>query len=776
MDPEVERLLRILGFEDPGEKHMKMRIVSSQYSRMSLTKHPDKPGGTKEDFQILKAAYEKLGDIIGNTPQQDLDDKEETDARETFKRYNFAKENIESITIFIETKMVKHWEDVLNDKFGCPIYRTEEVTGNNNGKQWIDNAFKVETEPIASKVYITVWKKEKKGKSTMLIQCESSRQFLNVSYVTDVIPVMYGEAVELMKKSSTSSIMKTRKAKSVSNSPRVSKSTKKPGNLFPCKICDFESNSVGKLNVHMKASHMKKPAPKIKEAILSINKSQSVSSEITIIPSNITKAIHCYICGKGFDITDELSKHEAEEHEEISSDIQIVSSPEVEPSEECASEKGCLNKTDNSCDIKKVSSPEAESLEESTSEKTSSNKTELSSEKIPDSNPEVESSKDSSIEKVCSRKKDVSSETNIVSSLEVEPAEELSSEKEHSPSSASSETTEVLASHEDENFDGFEFEVAKSSYPCDKCNQTYKNQLSFEDHIYAQHTEKIVPVNADANLVQEQTSTITSGKSTHSCDICGKVYDDSQNLKEHIEKEHENLNKSTSNGCEVSTQTLAGFHEQSTVQDENNPQLETLRKEHVELLCLYERQKTICDDQIQQIQKQNDLIHQLNEEKKEREKEINTLKRVSIRNDKTNKEKIKEVEMKLAESFETVDKIAQENLKYAEENRMLEEILNINKIHESNRENDAENDDEIENDEIIAEVITLLEEEDPFDDDVIEAYLKQAETDSNQEERNIETEEENVAEVIELEDNDDPDDDEVIAFYLQQSLNRAKRN
>ena len=58
MDPEVERLLRILGFEDPGEKHMKMRIVSSQYRRMSLIKHPDKPGGTKEDFQILKAAYE----------------------------------------------------------------------------------------------------------------------------------------------------------------------------------------------------------------------------------------------------------------------------------------------------------------------------------------------------------------------------------------------------------------------------------------------------------------------------------------------------------------------------------------------------------------------------------------------------------------------------------------------------------------------------------------------------------------------------------------------
>ena len=102
-----------------------------------------------------------------------------------------AKENVESITIFLETKIVKQWEAVLTEKFGSPIDRTQEENGINNGKQWIDQAFKPEMEPNTSKVYITVWKKDKKEKSTMLIQCESSKQYLNVSYVSDVIPVIY---------------------------------------------------------------------------------------------------------------------------------------------------------------------------------------------------------------------------------------------------------------------------------------------------------------------------------------------------------------------------------------------------------------------------------------------------------------------------------------------------------------------------------------------------------------------------------------------------------
>ena len=73
----------------------------------------------------------------------------------------------------------------------------------------------------------------------------------------------------------------------------------------------------------------------------------------------------------------------------------------------------------------------------------------------------------------------------------------------------------------------------------------------------------------------------------------------------------------------------------------------------------------------------------------------------------------------MAESYETVDKFAQENVKLAEEKRMLEEILNINQMYEEELG--------LENEEIIANVIIIPDDENPFDDAVIEAYIKQSE-------------------------------------------------
>ena len=210
---------------------------------MSLIKHPDKKGGTKEDFQELNAAYEKLGGIIGDTPQEDPNDEEETCARQLFMNFNFAKENIYSITIFIETNMVKLWEEVLTNKFGAPIDRTDEGSGKNNGKQWIDKAFKDEsdTQEVA-KVYITMWSKKGKERSTMLIQCEQSKQFLNVSYLNNVIPVIYAEAVNNGKKEVNSSSAKKKvKTKSLSKSPRLTRTSKTTIKRFPCKSCDFDS-------------------------------------------------------------------------------------------------------------------------------------------------------------------------------------------------------------------------------------------------------------------------------------------------------------------------------------------------------------------------------------------------------------------------------------------------------------------------------------------------------------------------------------------------------
>ena len=53
--------------------------------------------------------------------------------------------------------MVKHWDEVLDEKFGAPIDRTDEESGTNIGKQWVAQAFKDETETeVVAKVFITM--------------------------------------------------------------------------------------------------------------------------------------------------------------------------------------------------------------------------------------------------------------------------------------------------------------------------------------------------------------------------------------------------------------------------------------------------------------------------------------------------------------------------------------------------------------------------------------------------------------------------------------------
>ena len=132
MEAQVMRWLIIMGFKTPDMKYMKMKILSSQWRMMSRMKHPDKPGGTEEDFKELNNAYENLGKIIQETPQEDQNDEEETKARKAFSDVNFTTENIYSVTINIETKMVKYWEKVLTEKLGAPIDRTKEEGGKNN--------------------------------------------------------------------------------------------------------------------------------------------------------------------------------------------------------------------------------------------------------------------------------------------------------------------------------------------------------------------------------------------------------------------------------------------------------------------------------------------------------------------------------------------------------------------------------------------------------------------------------------------------------------------
>ena len=259
MDPQVEKWLTIMGFPSPDDKYMKMKILSSQWRRMSLFKHPDKPGGSEEAFKELNEAYKNLGKIIEQFPPEDPTDEEEIKARKAFKDVNFTQENISSVSIRIETKMVKYWEAVLTEKLGDPIDRTKGEK--NNGKQWIDKAYKDESEGKTSRVFVTVWQKEKKEHSTMLIQAEDSFQFLNVSYVTNVVPKIYEEALDHFEKENPAVSKKKTLRKKALLSPKLTRTSRKLGNTFPCKMCDFTAKNVSQLNDHRLSVHIQKTVP-----------------------------------------------------------------------------------------------------------------------------------------------------------------------------------------------------------------------------------------------------------------------------------------------------------------------------------------------------------------------------------------------------------------------------------------------------------------------------------------------------------------------------------
>ena len=110
MDPEIERLLTVLGFKNPSMKDMKMKTITSQWRRMSLVKHPDK-GGRKEEFQELMEAYEKLGKKIEETPQ-DLYEK----TRDAYYCQADEKQVLNEKIVEIELKSANQAKEILKMK------------------------------------------------------------------------------------------------------------------------------------------------------------------------------------------------------------------------------------------------------------------------------------------------------------------------------------------------------------------------------------------------------------------------------------------------------------------------------------------------------------------------------------------------------------------------------------------------------------------------------------------------------------------------------------
>ena len=109
-----------------------MKELNAQYRKLSLVRHPDKPGGTKEDFQELLNAYHAIGRLIEEGINENPADNDEVVARNLFKQFNFEKENSYSFTISIKNCEYLSWEKVFTNHYGAPI----DKSATHNGKKF----------------------------------------------------------------------------------------------------------------------------------------------------------------------------------------------------------------------------------------------------------------------------------------------------------------------------------------------------------------------------------------------------------------------------------------------------------------------------------------------------------------------------------------------------------------------------------------------------------------------------------------------------------------
>ena len=93
-DKQFKEDLVTLDIPFDDAEYPSIRSVNLKFKKLAKVKHPDKPGGTNEDFQKLIAAYRRVIEYLEKAPT-DTVDKEDDDhfEKEFFMRSNFPKEN-----------------------------------------------------------------------------------------------------------------------------------------------------------------------------------------------------------------------------------------------------------------------------------------------------------------------------------------------------------------------------------------------------------------------------------------------------------------------------------------------------------------------------------------------------------------------------------------------------------------------------------------------------------------------------------------------------------
>ena len=136
---EVKKDLATLRIDDDSLDDLTVRMVKLAYYKTASIVHPDKadPLNPKQ-VEEFTAAFQELLNSYQRVLQYMMENMNETDedflgtmqdepmseevlaAKESFERFNFAKENKGSFTVRVEDKLAEVWQECLRIVYGDP--------------------------------------------------------------------------------------------------------------------------------------------------------------------------------------------------------------------------------------------------------------------------------------------------------------------------------------------------------------------------------------------------------------------------------------------------------------------------------------------------------------------------------------------------------------------------------------------------------------------------------------------------------------------------------
>jgi hypothetical protein len=189
MSEQVKKDMKTLRIED--DQTLTTKFVTAKYKQLAKERHPDREGGSTEEFQELQNAYRRMINFIEETEGINVNEEETDFETDVFMKNNVMKECSTNFVVYIQDIYVEKWRVVLEKHLTVRrmdkaryIFKTGSIT-------------------------ITLYDKPKKDPRSKL-HIQSGDQRVNLNFIMDKLSLFYREVCTLQHKSSLALEVKQR--------------------------------------------------------------------------------------------------------------------------------------------------------------------------------------------------------------------------------------------------------------------------------------------------------------------------------------------------------------------------------------------------------------------------------------------------------------------------------------------------------------------------------------------------------------------------------------